>query len=73
VTVALASDNPNDILWTEDSNIIPQPVRGSLGYTMLGPMNVPIDRQNADFLAPPTTDSGTMYVVLPWKTIIQTF
>ncbi|KAI0368629.1 oxalate decarboxylase [Pilatotrama ljubarskyi] len=59
-TVPLASDNPNDILWLPDTNIIPEAVRGSLGANILGPQNVEIDRQNADLLAPPTTDSGSV-------------
>ncbi|KAI8980127.1 oxalate decarboxylase [Trametes punicea] len=57
-TVPLASDDPNDILFLPDTNIIPVPIRGTLGATILGPQNVPIDRENADFLAPPTTDAG---------------
>ncbi|KAI0359940.1 Bicupin, oxalate decarboxylase/oxidase [Trametes cingulata] len=59
-TVPLASDNPNDILWLPDTNIIPEPIRGSLGANILGPQNIEIDRQNADLLAPPTTDSGSV-------------
>ncbi|KAI0635858.1 oxalate decarboxylase [Trametes polyzona] len=59
-TVPLASDNPNGILWLPDTNIIPQAIRGSLGADILGPQNIPIDRQNADLLAPPTTDAGNV-------------
>ncbi|KAF8556530.1 oxalate decarboxylase, partial [Imleria badia] len=57
-TVPYASDDPNEILWTPDEDILPEPVRGSLGAPMLGPHNVPIELQNADLLAPPTTDNG---------------
>lgn len=57
-TVPLASDNPNNILWLPDTDIVPEAIRGSLGATVLGPQNVEIDRQNADLLAPPTTDAG---------------
>lgn len=57
-TVPLASDNPNGILWLPDTDITPEAIRGSLGATVLGPQNVEIDRQNADLLAPPTTDAG---------------
>ena len=57
-TVAPAPEDPNGILWTETSNIMPEPIRGSLGTSILGPQNVPLDLQNADLLAPPSTDSG---------------
>lgn len=59
-TVPYASDNPNGILWTTDSKIIPEPERGSLGASILGPQNIPLELQNADLLAPPTTDHGDM-------------
>ncbi|KAI0775274.1 oxalate decarboxylase [Trametes elegans] len=59
-TVALATDDPNEILWLPDTTIDPQAIRGSLGANILGPQNVPIDRQNADLLAPPTTDAGSV-------------
>ncbi|KAH9945408.1 oxalate decarboxylase [Epithele typhae] len=61
-TVALASDDANDILWFADTpnNPDPQAIRGSLGATVLGPANIPIDQQNADFLAPPSTDAGSI-------------
>ncbi|KAL1949429.1 hypothetical protein VTO73DRAFT_8310 [Trametes versicolor] len=59
-TVPLASDNANGILWLPDTNIIPQAMRGPLGANILGPQNIPIDRQNADLLAPPTTDAGNV-------------
>jgi hypothetical protein len=61
-TMIHASDDANGVMWTPDTNIIPQPIRGSIGANILGPQNVPIDRQNPDFLAPPSTDSGTMFV-----------
>ncbi len=64
-TVPLASDNANGILWLPDTNIIPQAMRGPLGANILGPQNIPIDRQNADLLAPPTTDAGNVYVPRP--------
>ena len=62
-TVPYASDDPNYPLWNEHTTAIPQPERGQLGGTILGPQNIAIDRQNPDILAPPTTDSGTVYVV----------
>lgn len=58
-TVTYASDDPNYPLWTEASvGVNPQPIRGQLGGTILGPQNIPIEMQNSDALAPPTTDNG---------------
>ena len=62
-TVAPAPEDPNEILWTDTSNIIPEAQRGSLGATVLGPQNIPLELQNADMLAPPSTDSGSVYVL----------
>ncbi|KAI0073871.1 oxalate decarboxylase [Panus rudis PR-1116 ss-1] len=59
-TVPFASDDPNGILWGPDDPDVPQPIRGSLGATILGPQDVGLDRENADLLAPPTTDSGSI-------------
>ncbi|PSR88463.1 hypothetical protein PHLCEN_2v5143 [Hermanssonia centrifuga] len=60
-TVPYASNNPNGIMWNPDSDSgEPQPIRGGLGATILGPQNVAIDIQNPDILAPPTTDAGTV-------------
>ena len=60
--MALASDDPNTLLWQPNSNIIPTGQRGQLGASVIGPQNIPIDLQNADLLAPPTTDHGELYV-----------
>ncbi|KAF9223268.1 oxalate decarboxylase [Gyrodon lividus] len=57
-TVPYASDDPNGILWLPSSDIIPEPERGTLGGTVIGPQNIQIDLMNADSLAPPTTDNG---------------
>ncbi|KAL4067020.1 RmlC-like cupin domain-containing protein [Scleroderma yunnanense] len=57
-TVPYASDDPNYPLWGPESNITPEPIRGELGATILGPQNVPVELQNPDLLAPPTTDNG---------------
>ncbi|KZT02556.1 oxalate decarboxylase [Laetiporus sulphureus 93-53] len=59
-TLPYASDNPNVELWNQDSYIIPEPIRGSLGATILGPTNVLLDLQNPSLLAPPSTDHGTI-------------
>ena len=61
-TAPYASENSNNILWTETQNTTPEPIRGNFGATVLGPQNVAVDLQNADLLAPPTTDAGTVYV-----------
>lgn len=59
-TVPFASDNPNYVAWTPYSDIVPQPVNGAFGADFLGPQNIPVELQNADTLAPPTTDAGSM-------------
>ena len=62
-TVPYASENPNPVMWGPDWDGKPKPLRGSLGTTnIMGPQNVPMDLQNPDLLAPPTTDAGTVYV-----------
>jgi oxalate decarboxylase len=38
----------------------PQPLRGDEGSTILGPRNEPLERQNPDALAPPSTDAGSL-------------
>ena len=60
-TTPYASENSNEILWSQTQNMVPQAIRGGLGSTVLGPQNVVIDLQNADLLAPPSTDAGTVY------------
>jgi oxalate decarboxylase len=42
------------------ANGVPEPVRGDDGATILGPHNVPLERQNPDLLVPPRTDHGTV-------------
>jgi oxalate decarboxylase len=37
-----------------------EPIVGNRGATILGPRNVPIERQNPDALIAPTTDAGTV-------------
>ena len=60
-TVAYASDNANLLMWNPDTNSTNvEPIRGELGGTILGPQNVPLQQQNPDLLAPPTTDHGTV-------------
>jgi oxalate decarboxylase len=38
----------------------PQPIRGDRGATILGPRNIPIERENPDILSSPYTDAGTI-------------
>ncbi|KAI1797213.1 oxalate decarboxylase [Ganoderma leucocontextum] len=57
-TVPYASDNPNNQLWEPDSHIEPEAIRGALGANVIGPENIPLQLQNADLFAPPTTDHG---------------
>ena len=41
-------------------NSVPEPERGNEGGTIPGPINNPIDRENPDMLAPPSTDNGLL-------------
>ena len=45
---------------TRSSNGDPQPIRGGIGATILGPRNVPVELQNPDVLVAPETDAGTV-------------
>ena len=56
--IEYTDSDPNYELWTPDSGTSPSPERGKLGASILGPQNVPLELQNADLLAPPTTDNG---------------
>jgi oxalate decarboxylase len=44
----------------KDSGDLPQPIRGDRGATILGPRNVPLERENPDGLCSPYTDAGTI-------------
>lgn len=55
---AKVEPDPNDPLWTPSSNVVPQPIRGTIGATIVGPKNVDVELQNPDTFAPPTTDEG---------------
>jgi oxalate decarboxylase len=41
-------------------NGVPEPIRGEEGATILGPRNVPVERENPSLLVPPRTDHGTI-------------
>ncbi|KAF9483194.1 oxalate decarboxylase [Pholiota conissans] len=60
-TVPFISLDPNGVLW--NSSDVPSDAsatRGSLGATILGPTDEFIVSENADLLAPPTTDHGSV-------------
>ncbi|KAK7050985.1 hypothetical protein VNI00_005097 [Paramarasmius palmivorus] len=58
-TVPFASTNPNFPLWAPESPpSMPVPERGSLGASIMGPSNPPLELQNPAMLAPPTSDNG---------------
>jgi oxalate decarboxylase len=38
----------------------PEPIRGDLGASILGPRNIPLERENPDLLIAPDTDAGTV-------------
>ena len=59
-TVPPASDDPNYQVYPPDAPGPAQPIRGDLGASILGPQNVPIQQQNPDIIAPPTTDHGSV-------------
>ncbi|KAH9015635.1 RmlC-like cupin domain-containing protein [Lactarius pseudohatsudake] len=59
-TVVPASDDPNFVIFPPGSDGPAQPIRDGLGATILGPQNLPLQQQNPDLLAPPTTDHGTV-------------
>lgn len=41
-------------------NDVPQPIRGDEGATIMGPRNVPLERENPNLLVSPATDAGTV-------------
>ncbi|KAL0568144.1 hypothetical protein V5O48_013851, partial [Marasmius crinis-equi] len=62
-TVPYVDTEPNLPLWgpnTDPNDPVVAPVRGKLGAPVLGPDNKPMDLQNPDFLAPPSTDHGSV-------------
>ena len=61
-TVAPASDDPNYQAYPPGSSGPAQPIRGDLGATIIGPQNIPVQQQNPDVLASPSTDNGDLYV-----------
>jgi hypothetical protein len=62
-TVAPASDDPNYQAYPPGTSGPAEPVRGDLGANIIGAQNIPIQQQNPDVLAPPTTDNGDVCVI----------
>src|SRR4026208_2380976 len=52
--------DPNVTARVGTDDISPQPIRDGAGAPILGPRNLPIERDNSDMLVPPSTDSGTI-------------
>jgi hypothetical protein len=67
-TVPLASDDPNYQAYPQGGPGPAQPIRGNLGASILGPQNIPLQQQNPDVIAPPTTDNGVV-CVLPTRSL----
>jgi oxalate decarboxylase len=44
----------------EAGDHLPEPIRGDRGASIMGPRNVPLERENPDMLASPATDAGTI-------------
>jgi hypothetical protein len=62
-TVAPASDDPNYQAYPPGTSGPAQPIRGDLGANIIGQQNVPIQQQNPDVLASPSTDNGDVCVI----------
>jgi oxalate decarboxylase len=43
-----------------NSNLTPEPIRDGTGASIMGPRNIPLERENPALLASPETDSGTI-------------
>lgn len=60
-TVPYASDEANVETYPQNANMSdPEPIRGTLGASVLSTPNTPLELQNPSLFAPPTTDHGTM-------------
>jgi len=56
--VAPILSDPEDMVKSPQG--VPAPIRDTLGAEILGPQNVALQFESPDFLAPPTTDSGSV-------------
>lgn len=54
--MAQTTDRPG----SDIGNGVPEPILGADGASILGPRNVPLERENPDHVAAPRTDSGTV-------------
>ena len=62
-TVAPASDDPNEQIFPPGFDGTPEAIRGQLGASIISPDDTLLDQQNPDFLAPPSTDHGSTFVL----------
>jgi hypothetical protein len=62
-TVAPASDDPNYQAYPPGTSGPAEPIRGDLGANIIGPQNIPIQQQNPDVVASPSTDNGDVCVI----------
>jgi hypothetical protein len=62
-TVAPASDDPNYQAYPPGTSGPAEPIRGGLGASIIGAQNIPIQQQNPDVIASPSTDSGDVCVI----------
>jgi oxalate decarboxylase len=44
----------------QNRDVRPEPIRGDRGASIMGPRNVPLELENPDLLASPSTDAGTI-------------
>jgi len=54
--MAQTTDRPG----SDTANGVPEPIHGADGASILGPRNVPLERENPDHVAAPRTDAGTV-------------
>jgi oxalate decarboxylase len=54
------NDGGNGAKASPNRDALPEPIRGDRGATIMGPRNVPLELENPDLLASPSTDSGTI-------------
>lgn len=52
--------NPGERVHSNGANGLPEPIRDGTGASILGPRNVPLERENPALLASPYTDAGTI-------------
>jgi oxalate decarboxylase len=55
-----AAARPADAVQPRTDGSPAEPIRGDWGASIMGPRNVPLERENPDMLASPETDAGTI-------------